>query len=168
MTPAVLRAWQSKGDGEMSNCWNNIALRRSLFVITCATVTLLTACERLPLWRTYSAEGLEAFANGDVARAEHFLAAAVRDAERHGSNDFRVAITLTILAGYYRTLERYSEAEPLYERALSVAESRWAPNHPRIAHVLENYSLLLSQTDRVNEAALMAGRAAAIRRSQAN
>lgn len=152
----------------MSNCWNNISLRRSLFAITCVAVTLLAACEKLPLWRTYSAEGLEAFANGDVARAEHFLKAAVQDAERHGSNDFRVAITLNILAGYYRTLERYNEAEPLYERALGVAESRWAPNHPRIALVLENYSLLLSQTGRVNEAALMAGRAVAIRRSHSN
>ena len=152
----------------MNTFQHKLLLRRSLFAITCAAVTLLTACEKLPLWRTYSAAGLEAFASGEVAKAEHFLTAAVRDAERHGSNDFRVAITLTILAGYYRTLERYSEAEPLYERALSVAESRWAPNHPRIAHVLENYSLLLSQTDRVNEAALMAGRAAAIRRSQAN
>ncbi len=168
MKPEVLRAWRSKGYERMSNCFNNFVSRRSLLAITCVTVALLTACERLPLWRTYSAEGLEAFANGDAARAEHFLTAAVEDAERHGSNDFRVAITLTILAGYYRTLERYSEAEPLYERALGVAESRWAPDHPRIAHVLENYSLLLSQTGRVNEAALMAGRAAAIRRSQAN
>ena len=92
----------------------------------------------------------------------------MQDAERHGPEDFRVAITLNILAGYYRTIERYKEAEPLYERALSVAESRWAPNHPRVAQVLENYSLLLSQTGRVNEAALLAGRAAAIRRSQSN
>ena len=49
---------------------------------------------------------------------------------------------------------------------MAVAESRWDPNHPRIAQILENYSLLLSQTGRVNEGALMAGRAAAIRRSQ--
>ena len=145
-----------------------LLFRRSLFAIICAAVTLLTSCEKLPLWRTYSSAGLEAFANGEVAKAEYFLTAAVKDAERHGPEDFRVAITLNILAGYYRTLERYKEAEPLYERALSVAESRWAPNHPRVAQVLENYSLLLSQTGRVNEAALLAGRAAAIRRSQSN
>ena len=152
----------------MRNCWQKSAVQKMLFAIACVAATLLTACERLPLWRTYSAAGLEAFANGDVARAEHFLTAAVKDAERHGPNDFRVAITLNILAGYYRTLERYDEAESLDERALAVAESRWAPNHPRIALILENYSLLLSQTGRVNEGALMAGRAAAIRRSQSN
>tara|TARA_B100000029_G_scaffold487407_1_gene542921 strand:+ start:831 stop:1289 length:459 start_codon:yes stop_codon:yes gene_type:complete len=152
----------------MNTAQKKLIFRKVFVTLACASTTLFTACEKLPLWRTYSAAGLEAFANGEVAKAEHFLTAAVKDAERHGSDDFRVAVTLNILAGYYRTLERYEEAEPLYKRALSVAESRWSPNHPRIAHVLENYSLLLSQTGRVNEAALMAGRAAAIRRSQPN
>lgn len=116
-------------------------------------------------WRRYSAAGLEAMGRGDLANAESLLTSAVEHAERHGPSDFRVAITLNILAGFYRTMGRYAEAEPLYERALAVAEERWGPDHPRVAMVLESYALLLGQTGRTAIAAQMAGRAAAIRRA---
>jgi Tfp pilus assembly protein PilF len=116
-------------------------------------------------WRRYSAAGLAAMGRGDLADAETFLSAAVEHAERHGPSDFRVAITLNILAGFYRTTGRHAEAEPLYERALGVAEERWGPDHPRVAMVLESYALLLGQTGRTGAAAQMAGRAAAIRRA---
>ena len=116
-------------------------------------------------WRRYSAAGLEAMGRGDLASAESLLSSAVEHAERHGPSDFRVAITLNILAGFYRTTGRHAEAEPLYERALAVAEQRWGPDHPRVAMVLESYALLLGQTGRTAVAAQMAGRAAAIRRA---
>lgn len=116
-------------------------------------------------WRRYSAAGLEAMGRGDLASAESLLSSAVEHAERHGPSDFRVAITLNILAGFYRTTGRHAEAEPLYERALTVAEERWGPDHPRVAMVLESYALLLGQTGRTQAAARMAGRAAAIRRA---
>ncbi|MCY3841911.1 MAG: tetratricopeptide repeat protein [Acidobacteria bacterium] len=116
-------------------------------------------------WRRYSAAGLEAMGRGDLATAESLLTSAVEHAERHGPSDFRVAITLNILAGFYRTTGRHAEAEPLFERALAVAEERWGPDHPRVAMVLESYALLLGQTGRTAAAAQMAGRAAAIRRA---
>ena len=116
-------------------------------------------------WRRYSAAGLEAMGRGDLAGAESLLTSAVEHAERHGPSDFRVAITLNILAGFYRTTGRHAEAEPLYERALAVAEERWGPDHPRVAMVLESYALQLGQTGRTAAAAQMAGRAAAIRRA---
>ena len=116
-------------------------------------------------WRRYSAAGLEAMGRGDLATAESLLTSAVEHAERHGPSDFRVAITLNILAGFYRTTGRHAEAEPLFERALAVAEERWGPDHPRVAIVLESYALLLGQTGRTAAAAQMAGRAAAIRRA---
>ena len=93
-------------------------------------------------WRRYSAAGLEAMGRGDLESAESLLSSAVEHAERHGPSDFRVAITLNILAGFYRTTGRHAEAEPLYERALAVAEERWGPEHPRVAMVLESYALL--------------------------
>ena len=117
-------------------------------------------------WRRYSAAGLEAMGRGDLESAESLLSSAVEHAERHGPSDFRVAITLNILAGFYRTTGRHAEAEPLYERALAVAEERWGPEHPRVAMVLESYALLLGQTGRTRAAAEMAGRAAAIRRAR--
>ena len=137
----------------------------AFWVVTCVVVATVTACGEDLGWRGYSAAGLEAVARGDLAEAEALLEAGVADAERYGLNDFRVAITLNILAGFYRTVERYAEAEPLYQRALAVAEERWGPDHPRVAMVLESYAFLLAQTGRRDEAAVMAERAAGIRQS---
>ena len=143
-----------------------VGLRWSLcLATTCLVVAIVTACGEDLGWRGYSAAGLEAVARGDLAEAEALLEAAVADAERYGPNDFRVAITLNILAGFYRTVERYAEAEPLYQRALAVAEERWGPDHPRVAMVLESYAFLLGQTGRRDDAAVMAERAAGIRQS---
>ena len=124
-----------------------------------------SACEEDLGWRGYSAAGLEAVARGDLTDAEELLSAAVADAESYGPNDFRLAITLNILAGFYRTVNRPDEAEPLYQRALAISEARWGPDHPRVAMVLENYAMLLGQTGRRAEAAAMAARARAIRRA---
>ncbi len=134
-------------------------------VVTCVVVATVTACGEDLGWRGYSAAGLEAVAHGNLAEAEALLEAAVADAESYGPTDFRVAITLNILAGFYRTVGRYAEAEPMYQRALAVAEERWGPDHPRVAMVLESYVFLLGQTGRRDEAAVMAERVAAIRQS---
>ncbi len=150
----------------------SVRWRRRLALMLVPLVALAAACgdeqdaadEELG-WRRYSAAGLEAMGRGELASAETLLSTAVEHAERHGPSDFRVAITLNILAGFYRTTGRYAEAEPLYERALAVAEERWGEDHPRVAMVLESYALLLGQTGRRQAAAQMAGRAAAIRRA---
>ncbi len=139
--------------------------RSAAWGLSCVLIAASVACEDDLGWRGYSAAGLDAVGRGDLAEAEQLLSAAVNDAESYGPNNFRVAITLNILAGYYRTVDRHAEAEPLYERALTVAEARWSPDHPRVALILENYAILLGQMDRFEEAAAMAARASAIRRS---
>ena len=144
--------------------------RQAWLLLACSMVGILGACATEETddraWRTLSDAGLRAVARGDEAEAEALLTAAVSDAETYGPGDFRLAITLNILAGFYRTVERYREAEPLYERALAIAEQRWGPDHPRVAMVLESYAILLGQTYRIDEAAAMAGRARAIRRAE--
>ena len=68
------------------------------------------------------------------------------------------------LANRIRVAEgRYSEAEPLYARALTIREKTLDPEHPDLATSLENYAALLRQTGRADEAARMEARAKAIR-----
>ena len=55
---------------------------------------------------------------------------------------------LNNLAGLYRAQGRYEEAEPLYRRALAIAEKALGPEHPNVVRIKENYAPLLSERDR--------------------
>src|SRR5260370_324592 len=58
---------------------------------------------------------------------------------------------------------QYTEAEPLYERALAIREKALGPEHPDVATTLENYASLLRKMDRSQEAEPLESRARAIR-----
>ncbi len=56
----------------------------------------------------------------------------------------------------------YKEAEPLYRRALAIAEASLGPNHPTVATYLDNLASLLQATNRLAEAEPLYRRALAI------
>lgn len=51
-----------------------------------------------------------------------------------------------------QSLARYSEAEPLFRRALAIDETSYGSAHPFVATRLNNLALLLRHTDRLTEA----------------
>jgi hypothetical protein len=72
-------------------------------------------------------------------------------------------------AGYFlHERARFGEAEPLYQRALAIAEQTLGPDHRRVATVLENYAKLLYQLHKTDEATQHRTRAAAIHARRAN
>ncbi len=80
-----------------------------------------------------------------------------------GPDHPNVAFVLNDLALLRVAQGRYSEAEPLFLRALALRESTLGPEHPDFATSLENYAALLRQTARADEAERMEARAKAIR-----
>jgi uncharacterized protein YjiS (DUF1127 family) len=54
-----------------------------------------------------------------------------------------VAQSLNNLAGLYRNWGRYTEAELLLQRALTIAEQVFASTHPLVIAVRKNYAALL-------------------------
>ena len=78
-----------------------------------------------------------------------------------------MAISLNNLALLYRAQGKYTEAEPLFRRALAVWEKALGPEHPNVAMALENYAALLRKTNRAAEAAKLEARAQAIRAKHA-
>ncbi len=74
-----------------------------------------------------------------------------------------VGASLNNLALLHKALGSYAEAEPLYQRSLTIYEKALGPEHPYVATSLENYAALLRETDRADEAAEMEARAKAIR-----
>ena len=76
--------------------------------------------QRDTLWETHNNAGIEAHEQGLYTEAETLFLAAIREAERFGSQDSRFAKSLHNLANAYYKQGKYAEAEPLYERALVV------------------------------------------------
>ena len=72
-------------------------------------------------------------------------------------------MTLNNLAVFYKSEQRYGEAEPLYRRALSIFERALGPQHPRVGVCLDNYAGLLRKLGRTDEAQVLKDRAKAIR-----
>ncbi len=67
----------------------------------------------------------------------------------------------------YYAQGNYTEAEPLYQRALAIREKALGPEHPQVAQSLENYAALLRKLVREAEAGKMEARAQAIRAKHA-
>jgi len=79
-----------------------------------------------------------------------------------------VAQSLHNLGDLYRIEGRYSEAEPLYLRALAIREKILGKDHPDVAALLVSYAQLLRQTGLPTKAEDMELRAKQIRASDPN
>ena len=118
-------------------------------------------------WEKYMKAATEAYQQGRSAEAEKQFAAALREAEKFGEQNPRLATSLNNLAEIYRTQGKYAEAEPLYRRSLAIGKKALGPEHPNVAQSLKNYAALLRKTNRDAEAAKMETSAKAIRAKHA-
>jgi tetratricopeptide (TPR) repeat protein len=82
--------------------------------------------------------------------------------ETFGTRHPTVATCLHNLAQLYLRQHRYAQAEPLYQRALSIWAENLRPNHPNIGTTLNQYARLLHETRRDSEAEAMKTRATEI------
>ncbi len=76
--------------------------------------------------------------------------AALKLAEHLPATD--LTLTLNNLAGLYKSLERYEEAEPLYLRALAIRTQQLGRQHPDVATSLNNLAVLCKAQRRYGEA----------------
>lgn len=82
---------------------------------------------------------------GDKAEAaalEKKLSEAREAAETFGPHDPRLATALTDLALFYYQHGKYTDAEPLHQRALAIREKVREPTHPEVIASLQNLAAL--------------------------
>ncbi len=70
------------------------------------------------------------------------------------------------LTGVCRAQGKYTEAEPLFKRALGISEEALGPEHPNVATLLENMAALYRKIGKKNEADMLGKRAKEIRSKQ--
>ncbi len=103
-------------------------------------------------WQKHMDAAVEAFVASDYAEAGKQYEAAVNEAEAFGADDTRLAESLNGLAVVYRDQGRYTEAEPLLKRALSIREKALGPAHPDVIQSLNNLAGLYQDQGRTAEA----------------
>ena len=90
-------------------------------------------------WEKYMKAAKAAFDQGQYAEAEKQLAAALKQAEKFGERDPRLASSLNALGLVYDRQGRYAKVAPLYRRSLAIAEKVLGPEHPNVATSLTTW-----------------------------
>lgn len=85
------------------------------------------------------------------AESLYVRALAIRE-KALGPKHPETALSLNSLAWLYFGQGRFAEAEPMFVRALAILEKSLGPEHPNTWIVLENYFLLLHQTEQQEKA----------------
>jgi len=93
-------------------------------------------------WERVTAVGVQAFAQGDYTEAARQFEAALPLAEAWRPADEHLSTSLMHLAAVYHAQGQYTDAEPLYQRALVLHERLLGPDHLQVADVLEAYAAL--------------------------
>ena len=93
-------------------------------------------------WETLVADGETAFQAGRYAEAEKLCLAALKEAEDFGEQDPRLATSLNNLAVLYDAQGNYAQAEPFYQRAITIYEKALGPEHPDVAAAINNLAEL--------------------------
>ena len=83
-----------------------------------------------------------------------------------GQDHLDVGRNLNGLALRYYHKGQYAQAEPLFKRAMAIAENALGPDHLELARVLENLATLYRSLKRNGEAERLEQRAARIRAIQ--
>ncbi len=96
------------------------------------------AVEAKSQWDVHIVAGSMAFEKGDYPAAEHMFRAALKEAEKFGEKDPRLAHTLNNLALACCSQGKHEEAEPLYKRAISIDEVVLGSDDPDLAMDLSN------------------------------
>ncbi len=103
-------------------------------------------------WETYNSAGTKLHEQGRYVEAEKQFLAALQEVEKLGQQDSRVATILNNLANLYHNQNKYSQAEPLYQRALAIREEILGSQHPIVAQSLNNLAALYRDQGKYAEA----------------
>ncbi len=114
-------------------------------------------------WDSIMADAGKAYRQADYAEAEKLLLSALKEAEKFGEQDPRLATSLNNLAVLYNAQGRYAQAEPLYQRALAIREKALGPEHPDVAPSLNNLAVLYNAQGKYAQAEPLYRRSLAIR-----
>ncbi len=93
-------------------------------------------------WRKRQSEAVRAAGNRRPFEVEQRLIQALEIGRSFGETDGRHLESIDNLAAFYESTGSYSQAEPLYRKALEIRERELGPDHFEVAKSLNNMALL--------------------------
>jgi len=109
-------------------------------------------------WKDLVTRGQHAAANKEYAAAEPIFLKAVHEAERFGTDDSRVGVTLESLGQVYTAEKKFGEAEGAYRRALGIV-GKGDGSDEQAANVTFDMANLMFAASRLSEALVYARKA---------
>jgi tetratricopeptide (TPR) repeat protein len=109
-------------------------------------------------WKDLVTQGQHAAANKEYATAEPIFLKAVHEAERFGTDDWRVGVTLESLGQVYTAEKKFTEAEGAYRRALGIVGKADSDNQGA-ANIDFDMASLMFAAGRLSEALVFARKA---------
>jgi tetratricopeptide (TPR) repeat protein len=125
---------------------------RWMAVLVCLSLGTAAHAQEVNLWQKHAEAAKKAHQQGDEAQAEKLLQLSYQEAEKFGPDDPRFAVSIHNLANWYATQGKYSQAEPLYQRAVGILEKTRGAEHPQTAMARVGLADLLQVEGRLPEA----------------
>ncbi len=116
----------------------------------------------IPPWEAAHQAGLAAYRNKDYPAAEKQFQAALKEAEKFSTDDWRLSQTLSNLAEVYRNQSKHSQATLYFRRLVEISEERYGPDHSNVAAHLNNLAGNLRVQGKLDEAEPLYRRSLAI------
>jgi len=114
-------------------------------------------------WKSDFDAGNAAYGKAQYQEAERLLSKSAAAAEAFGPQNARLAASLNSLALVYDDQGKFTNAESMYKRALSIFENIQPPDQENIAATLSNLSDLYREQGKFNQAEPLCTRALEIR-----
>ena len=93
-------------------------------------------------WKVAHEAGLKAIEQGLYSQAVISFQVAVREAEKFGSADLRLAQSISGMAQAYAQQGNFAPAQRLFQQAQAIYEKVFGPNDPNLATVLSSLATL--------------------------
>jgi predicted Zn-dependent protease len=156
--------WRERWENAGSDCGSSVVSNIPTPVTTkqAGAQSLPSRSDRVAKWQVYNDAGANAYRQGQYDEAETSWQNALKEAEGIGAEDQRVAISLTNLARLHVMRGKYSEAESLYQRSVTIWEKTVGPEHRNLAVSLNGLAAVYHRQHRYGEAEPLHKRSLAI------
>ncbi len=116
---------KSKANTKNKFCFLLFTFFLSPLLTDCSSITPFNYTQEAELWEEYRLTAYQSLKNQKDEESIKLFEKALKQAEKFGKNDARVATSLQELADLYLAKQNYSEANKLYIRSASIYEQLW-------------------------------------------
>ena len=102
-------------------------------------------------WKRHMESASAALQANNLDDALFDLGNALREAEKFGPGDQRLANTLNLVAAFHRSQANFEEAESLYSRLITVLERGMGSDNPSVANALDTLATLHQEEYRLSQ-----------------